>query len=88
MLCDDLDGWDGGGPGMVGRSRRERICAYIRLIHFLVQQKLTQHCKTSINSKYFNKNKQCHLCIVFFHINLLIPLTEFIANFKYLFIVV
>ena len=73
---------------MVGRSKREGICVYIWLIHYFVQQKLTQYCKASINSKYFNKNKQCHLCIVFFNINLLIPLTEFITNFKYLFIVV
>ena len=88
MLCDDLDGWDKGAHGMVGRSKRQGICVYIRLIHFLVQQKLTQQCKASINSKHFNKNKQCHLCIVFFHINLLIPLTECITNFKYLFVVV
>ena len=39
VLCDDLDGWDGGGVG--GRSKRE-------LIRFLVQQKLTQHCKEII----------------------------------------
>ena len=35
--------------GMVGRgSKREGIYVYIKLIHFVVQQKLTQHCKTSI----------------------------------------
>ena len=42
LLCDDLDGWDGGGGG---RSKREGIQVYIQLIHFIVQQKLTQHCK-------------------------------------------
>ena len=41
MLCDDLDGWDGGG----GRSKRDRRYVYIWLIHFVVQQKLTQDCK-------------------------------------------
>ena len=46
MLCDDLDGWDGGGLG--GRSKREGIYVYIQLIHFVVQQKLTQHCKANI----------------------------------------
>ena len=34
---------DGGGVG--GRSRREGLKVYIKLIHFIVQQKLTQHCK-------------------------------------------
>ena len=47
MLCDNLDGWDGGG-GMGGRSKREGIYVYIQLIHFGVQQKLTQHCKAII----------------------------------------
>ena len=28
-----------------GKFKRKRICAYIQLIHSLVQQKLTQHCK-------------------------------------------
>ena len=45
MLCGDLDGWVG---GVEGRSRREGIYVYIQLIHFIVQQKLTQHCKATI----------------------------------------
>ena len=49
MLCDDLDGWDGGGVG--GVSPREGIYVYIWLIHFAVQQKLTQHCKATIKEK-------------------------------------
>ena len=45
MLCKDLGRWDGG----VGRrSRREGIYVYVELIHFIVQQKLTQHCKAII----------------------------------------
>ena len=28
--------------------RRERLYAYIQLIHFMVQQKLTQHCTAII----------------------------------------
>ena len=33
------------GEGGRGRSKREGIQVYIQLIHFIVQQKLTQHCK-------------------------------------------
>ena len=44
MLCDDLEGWDGWGREV----KREEIYDYIELIHFVVQQKLTQHCKTII----------------------------------------
>ena len=45
MLCDDLD--RGGGVGG-GRSTREGIDGYAQLIHFLVQQKLTQSGKATI----------------------------------------
>ena len=48
MLCDDLEGWDREG----GREAQERggmgIYVCIQLIHFVVQQKLTQHCKAII----------------------------------------
>ena len=44
MLCDDLDGWNGGQ----GRSKKEGVYVYIELTHFIVQQKLTQHCKATI----------------------------------------
>ena len=33
---------------MGGRFRRDGIYAYIQLIHTVVQQKLTQHCKAII----------------------------------------
>ena len=33
------------GSGMEGRSQREGIYVYIQLSRFIVQQKLTQHCK-------------------------------------------
>ena len=48
MLCGDLDGWDGGRGG---REVQEGGGIYIyiySLIHFVVQQKLTQHCKAII----------------------------------------
>ena len=41
MLWDDLHGWDGVGE----RFKREGIYAYTYLIHVIIQQKLTQHCK-------------------------------------------
>jgi len=44
VLCDDLEGWD----GKLGRRlKRGEICV-IWLIHVVVQQKLTQHCKAII----------------------------------------
>ena len=46
MFCGDLEGWDEGG--VEGRFKREGIYVYIQLIHFIVQQKLTPHCKTTI----------------------------------------
>ena len=45
VLCDELDGWDG---EVRGRSKREGLCVYIELLHFIVQQKLTQHYKAII----------------------------------------
>ena len=46
MLCGDLEGRDGVGVG--GRLTRKGIYVYIQQIHFVVQQKLTQHCKAII----------------------------------------
>ena len=42
MLCDDLDK---GGWQVEGRLKRKGIHVYIELIHIVVQEKLTQHCK-------------------------------------------
>ena len=33
---------------MGSKSKKEGICVYIDLIHFAVEQKLTQHCKATI----------------------------------------
>ena len=52
MLCDDLDGWDG---GVEGRLKREGTHVYLRLIHVVVQQKLTQHCKAIILQSKINR---------------------------------
>ena len=45
MLCDHLEGWDreSGREAQVGGDMGIYVC--IKLIHFVVQQKLTQHCK-------------------------------------------
>ena len=48
MLCDHLEGLDRDG----GREMQKRgdmgIYVYVYLIHFVIQQKLTQHCKATI----------------------------------------
>ena len=44
MLCDD----GAGGLGVGGRPEREGMYVHLQLIHFVVQQKLTQHCKAVI----------------------------------------
>ena len=45
MLCDVLEEWNGGGVG--GSLKREGMYVYMWLIHFVVQQKLTQHHKAT-----------------------------------------
>ena len=45
--CDDLEGSDGGN-GVERRTKRVGIYVFTWLIHFVVQQKLTQHCKAII----------------------------------------
>ena len=56
MLCDDLEGWDGGAI-VGGRSQRKGMSVYAQLIHFISQQKLTQHCKATILFSFFFKKK-------------------------------
>ena len=41
---------------MGGRFKRERIFVYTWLVHFVVQEKLTQHCKATI--PYLNKMRK------------------------------
>ena len=56
-LCGDLAGGIGERGG--GQShKREGIYVYIKLIRFVVQQKLTQHGKAIILNKK-QKNKTC-----------------------------
>ena len=44
VLCDYLEGWLGGGR----EAQEGGICVYIRLIHAIGWQTLTQHCKAII----------------------------------------
>ena len=46
VLCDDLEGWDGRWGGR--RLRKERIWVYLWLIHVIVPQNLTKHCKAIV----------------------------------------
>ena len=58
MLFDDPEGWDGIEGGLL----RGGVCVYIKLIHFIVQQKQIQHCNTIIlQFKDKEKIKQKHL---------------------------
>ena len=40
---------------MKRKSKKERMYIYVKLIHFALQQKLTQHCKSSYSNKIKNK---------------------------------
>ena len=48
VLCDDLEGWDreGGRETQEGADMEIYVCIW--LIHFVVQQKLTQYCEAII----------------------------------------
>ena len=48
MLCDDLERWDreGGREAQEGGDMGTYVCIW--LIHFVVQQKLTQYCEAII----------------------------------------
>ena len=46
VLCYDLEGRAAGEKGR--RLKREGIYVYLQLIHFVIQQKLMQHCKAII----------------------------------------
>ena len=51
MLCDDLQGWDreGGREAQEGGDMGTYVCIW--LTHFIVQQKLTQHCEAIYSNK-------------------------------------
>ena len=47
ILCDDPEGWDR-EDGREAQEGHMGIYVYLQLIHFVVQQKITQHCKAII----------------------------------------
>ena len=51
MLCDHLEEWDREGGEEAQEGGDMGIYVYIELIHFVVEQKLTQHCKAIILQK-------------------------------------
>ena len=55
VLCENLEEWTGVGVGR--RFKREEIYVYLWLIHIVVQQKLTQHCKAIILQLKINFKK-------------------------------
>ena len=57
MLCYDLERWDreGGREAQEGEDMGIYVCIW--LIHFVVQQKLTQYCKAIILQKRFKKKQ-------------------------------
>ena len=48
MLCVHPEGWDGEGGREAPEGEDMAIYVYIELIHFVVQQKLTQYCEAII----------------------------------------
>ena len=56
MLCDDLEAWDGLEGG--GTFKKEAIYVYLWLIHIVVQQKPTEHCKAIIFQSKINLKRK------------------------------
>ena len=54
MLCDHLEGWDREGGRETQEGGDMGICVYIQVIHFVIQQKLTEHC--NVKQLYSNKD--------------------------------
>jgi len=46
VLCDDLEGWAGGGDGK--EVQEGGIYVYLWLIHTVIQQEPAKHCKADI----------------------------------------
>ena len=54
------DGWDG---VVGGRSKKEGLYVCIYLIHFIVQQKLTKHCKAIMLLLLLSCFSRVRLCV-------------------------
>ena len=62
MLCDHLEGWDREGGREMQKGGDMGIYVYVELIHFVIKQKLTHHCKAK---KSFNKYLHFFLIYIF-----------------------
>ena len=57
VLCDPLEGWDREGGRETQEGGHIGVYVYVQLTHFVIQQKLTHHCKAIILQKRRLKNK-------------------------------
>ena len=48
MLCDQLEEWDREGGREMQEGGDMGTYVYVSLIHFVIKQKLTHHCKAII----------------------------------------
>ena len=48
VLCDHLEGWDREGGRETQKGGDMGIYVCVQLIHFVIKQKLTHHCKAII----------------------------------------
>ena len=48
MLCDHLEGWDREGRREAQEGGDMGTYVYVELIHFVIKQKRTHHCKAII----------------------------------------
>ena len=58
VLCDDLEEWDREGGREMQEGGDMAICVYVWLIHFVIQRKLTHHCREIYSNKDVEKNTQ------------------------------
>ena len=59
--CDHLEGWDREGGRETQEGGDMGIYVYVQLIHFVIQQKLTHHCKQLYSNKDVKKKKNCYV---------------------------
>ena len=61
MLCDHLEAWDMEGGREAQQEMYMEVYVYTLLIHFVIQQKLTHHCKAIILNKDVKKKKKINI---------------------------
>ena len=57
------------------KSKKEGICVYVWLIHFAVQQKLTQQCKATILQKKKNCKKTTNKFLLKYSLSQVVKIT-------------